>query len=102
MIVSLNEDIKIASVALLEIKLEKNPGGNGIQTHGLYDIAAMLYQLSYEDPHIVSGSTGHFRVRPGLSFKTRVGAQPLIWKSFFILMQIKLIFTEKVVHLASF
>ena len=27
MIVSLNEDIKIASVALLEIKLEKNPGG---------------------------------------------------------------------------
>ena len=62
----------------------------------------MLYQLSYEDPHIVSGSTGHFRVPPGLSFKTRVGAQPLIWKSFFILMQIKLIFTKKVVHLASF
>ena len=39
---------------------------------------------------------------PGLCFKTRVGAQPLIWKSFFILMQIKLIFTRKVVHLASF
>ena len=47
-------------------------------------------------------STGHFRVPPGLCFKTRVGAQPLIWKSFFILMQIKLIFTRKVVHLASF
>ena len=45
---------------------------------------------------------GHFRVPPGLCFKTRVGAQPLIWKSFFILMQIKLIFTRKVVHLASF
>ena len=45
---------------------------------------------------------GHFRVPPGLYFKTRVGAQPLIWKSFFILMQIKLIFTRKVVHLASF
>ena len=45
---------------------------------------------------------GHFRVLPGLCFKTRVGAQPLIWKSFFILMQIKLIFTRKVVHLASF
>ena len=44
----------------------------------------------------------HFRVPPGLCFKTRVGAQPLIWKSFFILMQIKLIFTRKVVHLASF
>ena len=39
---------------------------------------------------------------PGLCFKTRVGAQPLIWKSFFILMQIELIFTRKVVHLASF
>ena len=44
----------------------------------------------------------HFRVPPGLCFKMRVGAQPLIWKSFFILMQIKLIFTKKVVHLASF
>ena len=44
----------------------------------------------------------HFRVPPGLCFKTRVGAQPLIWKSFSILMQIKLIFTRKVVHLASF
>ena len=44
----------------------------------------------------------HFRVPPGLCFKTRVGAQPLIWKSFFILMQIKLIFTRKVVHLVSF
>ena len=45
---------------------------------------------------------GHFRVPRGLCFKTRVGAQPLIWKSFFILIQIKLIFTRKVVHLASF
>ena len=45
---------------------------------------------------------GHFRVPLGLCFKTRVGAQPLIWKSSFILMQIKLIFTRKVVHLASF
>ena len=47
------------------------------------------------------GSIGHFRVPPGLCFKTRVGAQPLIWKPFFILMQIKLIFKRKVVHLAS-
>ena len=42
------------------------------------------------------------RVLPGLCFKTRGGAQPLIWKSFFILKQIKLIFTRKVVPLASF
>ena len=45
---------------------------------------------------------GHFRVPTVLCFKTRVGSQPLIWKSFFILMQIKLIFTRKVVRLASF
>ena len=50
----------------------------------------------------ISGSIGHFRVSPGLCFKTRVVAQPLIRKSFFILMQVKLIFTRKVVHLASF
>ena len=48
------------------------------------------------------GTVGHFRVPPALCFKTRVVAQPLMWKSFFILMQIKLIFTRKVVHLASF
>ena len=47
-------------------------------------------------------SMGHFRVPPGLCFKTRVGVKPLIWKSFFILMQIKLVFTRKVVHQASF
>ena len=47
-------------------------------------------------------SIGHFRVPPSLFFKTKVAAQPLIWKSFFILMEIKHIFTRKVVHLASF
>ena len=44
------------------------------------------------------GLIGHFRVPSGLCFKMRVGAEPLIWKSFFILMQIKLIFTRKGVH----
>ena len=39
---------------------------------------------------------------PSLCIKTRLSAQPLIWKWFFILMQIKLIFTRKFVHLASF
>ena len=47
-------------------------------------------------------SIRHFRVRPGLCIKTRLSAQPLIWKWFFILMQIKLISTRKVEHLASF
>jgi len=42
-------------------------------------------------------SISHFRVPPGLCIKARLSAQPLIWKWFFILMQIK-----QVVHLASF
>ena len=45
---------------------------------------------------------GYFRLPPGLCMKTRLSAQPFIGKWFFILMQIKLIFTRKVVHLASF
>ena len=48
------------------------------------------------------GAIGYFRVPPGLCIKTRLGAQPLIWKWFFILMQIKLISTRKVEHLTSF
>ena len=44
----------------------------------------------------------HFGVPPGLCIKTRLSAQPLIWKWIFILIQIKLIFTRKVAHLASF
>ena len=44
----------------------------------------------------------HFRVPPGLGIKTRLSAQPLIWKWFFILMQIKLVLTRTVVHLVSF
>ena len=55
------------------------------------------WSISVLEPFLI----GHFRVPSGLCFKTRLGAQPLIWKWFFILMQIKLIFTRKVVHLAS-
>ena len=45
---------------------------------------------------------GHVRVPSGLGIKTRLSAQPLIWKWFCILMQIKLIFTRKAVNFASF
>ena len=38
---------------------------------------------------------------PGLCIKARLSAQPLIWRWFFIIMQIKLIFTRKVVHFFS-
>ena len=48
------------------------------------------------------GKIGHFRVPPVLnSIKTRLNAQPLIWKWFFILMQVKPIFTRKVVHFSK-
>ena len=45
---------------------------------------------------------GHFRVPKNLTFKTRLSAKPLTWKLFLITMQIKLIFTTKISHLASF
>ena len=44
---------------------------------------------------------GHFRVPLGLCIKMWLSAQPLLWKWFFILMQVKLFVTRKVVHLAS-
>ena len=34
-------------------------------------------------------------ISPGLCIKTRLSAQPLIWKLFFILMMIKIIFHKK-------
>ena len=40
-------------------------------------------------PKLPFMTIGHFLVSPGLCIKTRLGAQPLIWKLFFILMQMK-------------
>ena len=45
--------------------------------------------------HSPFNAMGHFRVRPGLCNKTRLSAQPLIRKWFFILMQIKTHFHRK-------
>ena len=42
---------------------------------------------------------GHFRVATSLCFKARLSEKPLMWKSFFILMQMQLIFTTKILHL---
>ena len=42
----------------------------------------------------------HFRVVASLCFKARLSAKLLVWKWLRILMQIKLIFTRKVLHLA--
>ena len=54
------------------------------------------------DKLLSSNVTGHFRVPLGLCIKTRLSAQPVIWKWFFILMQIKLIFTTKGCALRGF
>ena len=71
---------------------------NGPQSLDANDVMVNARGLPGGD---VEDSNGPFPSFPGLCFKTRVGAQPLIWKSFFILVQIKLIFTREVVHLAS-
>ena len=79
------------------------------QEHIVKTVSSCFSSLPQIDcvKHVFDRSTsttiiGHFWVPSGLCFKTRVRGWPLIRKSFFILMQIKLIFTRKVVHLASF
>ena len=59
--------------------------------------------LNSADPTILEPRTGFLRVPPGLCIKI-LSFQPLIRKRCFILMQIKLLSTRKVVHLqlASF
>ena len=63
---------------------------------------ATLVFFSQVNATLLGSPLGHFRVVPSLCFKARLSAKPLIWKRFFILMQIKLIFTRKVLHQASF
>ena len=50
----------------------------------------------------VKRSIGHFPAAASLCFKARLRPKLLIWKWFFILIQIKLIFTRKVLLLAWF
>ena len=108
-------------LSLLSVRDHINTGDNGyssststeesyVRSLGLFPgVLGPFISVTYGWRHLAS-SLGprdakrirHFRVPPGLCFKTRVGAQPLKWKSIFILMQIKLIFTRKVRHLASF
>ena len=73
-----------------------------VTKHKKYRLLERIPKNSNDDNGVRMGPIGHFRVPLDLGFKTRVGSQPLIGKSFFILMQIKLIFTRKVVYLASF
>ena len=63
---------------------------------------AMSFKQAFRLKVAKRDQIGYFRVAPSLCFKAKLGAKPLIWKWRFILMQIKLIFTRKVLHLASF
>ena len=74
---------------------EVAPRHNMVCVFFLFLFVFLSYLAGYSA--VTLNTIDHFGVPPGLCFKTRV-----IWKSFFILMQIKLIFTRKVVHLASF
>ena len=73
-----------------------------VTKHKKYRLLGRILKNSNDDNGVRIGPIGHFRVPLGLGFKTRVGAQPLIGKSFFILMQTKLLSSRKVVYLASF
>ena len=73
-----------------------------IPDRDVWPTTIFLFPVSVRAHKISLTGISHFRVRPGLSIKTRLSAQPLIRKWFFILMQIKLIFARKVVYLASF
>ena len=63
------------------------------------------WQYLYVAPFELSWwyTIGHFRDAPSLCFKARLGAKLLMWKwsIIYILMQIKLLFTRKVLHLPS-
>ena len=52
--------------------------------------------------NVLQSTIGPFPSSPSLCFKTRSSAQPLIWRWFFLLEQLKLMFTRKDAHLASF
>ena len=69
------------------------------------NVSCPVQQVQYALSKVVitcSAWISHFQVPAGLCIKTRLSAQPFIWKWIFILMQIKLIYTRKIVHMASF
>ena len=96
---------------LVNMRMAKNEFCNdkGIKTfsqdtsYGVQFVFRSL--LFYQSISAILHRSGNrpFLSSPGPLFPyTRLSVQPLIWKWFFILMQIKLIFTRKVVHFASF
>ena len=62
-------------------------------------ILQQLCSHELKEPENDKKAIGYSQIFPGFCIKTRLSAQPLIWKRFFILRQIKLIFTRKDMHL---
>ena len=82
-----NTDLGSASDWLKQISLATRPIRSNAQIRVM---TSHWYGISY------------FQVPSSLHFKARLSAKPLIRKWFLIMMQIKLIFSTKVSHLASF
>ena len=61
----------------------------------------LLSQLFFNMPPIKTNKQKKWHL-VCITFKARLSAKPLTWKWFLIIMQIKLIFTTKVSHFASF
>ena len=66
---------------------------NGILLFTIYIVKLLSSRFGQRLNETQDWLVGHFRVPPGLCIKSRLNAQSLIWKWFFILMQIKFIFT---------
>ena len=47
-------------------------------------------------------SKGFFRNAPRLCFKAKLSAKLMVWKWCYVLTQIKLVFTRKILHLAAY
>ena len=89
---SKNYDIKFKS-SNEKIKRINKPMNFHLFSHRLFQFVDLAFSFSR-----FLGIFSEFPQGP----KTRLSAQPFMWRRLFILMQIKLIFTRKVVHWASF
>ena len=86
---------------VLSVSLLSSPLANASSLSAWKRLAKARNQPNFPTP-ISEPKQRPINISPGLCIKTRLSAQPLIWKLFFILMQMKLIFTRKAVHMTSF
>ena len=78
---------------VLSVSLLSSPLDNPSSLSAWKSLAKARNQPDFPTP-ISEPKQRPINISPGLCIKTRLSTQPLIWKLFFILMQIKLIFTS--------